>query len=296
MGKGIVYEIRRKCQVLAYNLTTPEFMSKRYYKIMLHKKLDLKNPKSFNEKLQWLKLNYWPKCNEAIECADKYLVREYLINKGYSQYVNELYGVWDNANDINWDELPEKFVLKCNHGCGFNLIVNAKSELDINKAKKQLNKWMKTDFAKYNAEPHYSKINRKIICEKHLGSEIKNYNFFCLNGNPEFVSVIEGLGAGTDEALTYYYANGKKAEFYNAHYPTSNEPLPETFSEMRRIASEIAASFPFVRVDFYEVEGKIMFSELTFTPGGALIEFTPQKYDIVLGERLNISKEMQLHK
>ena len=112
---------------------------------------------------------------------------------------------------------------------------------------KQLKEWMKTNFGLYNAEPHYSKITPKIICEKNLGSDIKNYNFFCLNGKPTFVSVIEGLGAGTDEALTYYYADGNKAEFYNSHYPTSKEPLPGNFYKMRDIAAEIASDFPFVK-------------------------------------------------
>jgi len=296
MGKGILYSIRRKCQVVAQTIFSYKTMSEFYYKIVLKKKLNLDNPKTFNEKLQWLKLYYWPENELAIKCADKYKVRDFLIDSGYADYVNELYYSYDNVEEINWDKLPEKFVLKCNHGCGYNIICNSRSESDINEYKKLLKMWMKEDFSKYNAEPHYSKIKPKIICEKHLGTDIKNYNIFCCNGKPEFFSVIEGLGAGVDEALTYYYADGRKAEFYNSHYPTSKEPLPATLPKMMELATEIAKNFPFVRVDFYEVDGSIIFSELTFTPGGALIQFTPDEYDAKLGEKLDISELVRNYK
>lgn len=294
MKKSLIYKIRRKGQIIAYSILGKEVMSKIYFKIVLKKKLDLKNPQSFNEKLQWLKLYRWPKDENAIKCADKYRVREYLQERGYSEYVNELYGVWKNAEDIDWDALPEQFVLKCNHGCGYNILCPDKSKLDIKKTKKQLNQWLKEDFSKFNAEPHYNKIEPRIICEKFLGGNIVNYNIFCCNGKPEFFSVIEGLGGGSDEALTYYYADERKAEFYSAAYPQSEKSLPACLGKMKEIAAEVAKAFPFVRVDFFEVEGKIYFSELTFTPGGALIPFTPREYDEKLGKLLDISNEMNV--
>ena len=296
MKKTLKYRVRRKCQVMAYNILTPEILSKIYFKIVLKKKLNLENPKSFNEKLQWLKLYYWPQNKDAIVCADKYGVRDYLIEKGYGEYVNDLYGVWSNADDIDWVNLPEQFVLKCNHGCGYNILCPDKSKLNIEETKKQLNKWLKEDFSKFNAEPHYAKIEPRIICEKFLGGNIVNYNIFCCNGKPIYFSVIEGLGAGTDEALTYYYADGRKAEFYSAAYPQSHKSLPDCLGKMKELAEEIAKEFPFVRVDFFEIGGKIVFSELTFTPGGALIPFTPREYDDRLGNLLDISKEMKMRR
>lgn len=288
MGKGIVYKVRRKMQVMAYNLTSPEFMSKVYTRIVLKKKLNLKTPTTFNDKLQYLKLNYWPECADAIVCADKYKVREYLIDMGLGEYVNEIYGVWDRAEDIDFDALPDKFVLKCNHGCGYNIIVGDKSKLDISQTRKTLNGWLDEKFEKFNAEPHYGKIQPKIICEKHLG-DVVNYNIFCCNGKPVFFSVIQGLGSGVDEALTYYWADGSKAQFQSMAYPNSNKPLPESLDTMKDLATKVAERFPFVRVDFFEVEGKIVFSELTFTPGGALIPFNPPEYDYKLGQHLDIS-------
>ena len=148
---------------------------------------------------------------------------------------------------------------------------------------------MDEDFAKYNAEPHYSKIKRKIICEKHLG-DVVNYNIFCCNGKPVFFSVIQGLGSGIDEALTYYWADGSKAPFQSLAYPNSDKPLPVSLEKMKELATKVAENFPFVRVDFFEAEGKIVFSELTFTPGGALIPFNPAKYDDELGKMLDISQ------
>ena len=293
MQKSVIYKIRRKCQVVAHNLFGNEAMSKIYFRIILKRKLNLKNPTTFNEKLQWLKLFYWPNNEKAIICADKYKVREYLIEKGYGEYVNELYGVWESADDIEWDSLPEQFVLKCNHGCGYNILCNDKSQLDTKKTEKQLDKWLKEDFSKFNAEPHYGRIKPYAICEKYLGGNIVNYNIFCCNGEPKFFSVIEGLSGGTDEALTYYYADGRKAEFYSAAYPQSEKPLPECLNKMKELATEISKEFPFVRVDFFEIDGKIIFSELTFTPGGALIPFAPPEFDAKLGGLLNISNEMK---
>lgn len=288
MGKGVVYNLRRKMQVMAYNISSPEFMSKVYTRIVLKRKLNLKAPVTFNDKLQYLKLNYWPDCDEAIVCADKYKIREYLTEMGLGEYVNECYGVWERAEDIDFDALPEKFVLKCNHGCGYNIIVGDKSRLDIEDTRDKLNGWLNERFEMFNAEPHYGKIPPRIICEKHLG-DVVNYNFFCCNGTPVFFSVIQGLGSGVDEALTYYWADGTKAEFQSKAYPQSDKPLPDSLKTMKELASKVAERFPFVRVDFFEVDGKIVFSELTFTPGGALIPFNPPRYDYVLGEKLDIS-------
>ena len=222
MSKGTFYNLRRKLQVLAYNLTSPEFVSKIYFRLLLKYPLNLKNPQTFNEKIQWLKLYEWPHNPLAIECADKYRVRHYLERKGMGQYLNELLGVWENANDIDFDTLPQQFVLKCNHGCGYNIICKDKSKLDISATRKQLNTWLKEDFGKFNAEPHYSKMKPRIICEEFLdgGETLIDYKFYCFHGKVEFMYIAYGFdGNGLQEQIAFFDANGNKAPYRRTDYP-----------------------------------------------------------------------------
>ena len=287
--RGLLYKLRRKGQVIAYEITSPEFVSNIYFKHELKYKLNLKEPKTFNEKIQWLKLYEWPKNELAIKCADKYRVREYIENKKMGQYLNDLIGVWDDAYDIDFDKLPDKFVLKCNHGCGYNIIVKDKSKMNAKNIQKKLAKWMKEDFGKYNAEPHYSKIKRKIICEKFLEGEVINYNIYVFNGNATFLSVAGGLGEGIEEHLTYYNIDGTLANFKNLAYPAKEEKLTRLLPEMIKIAEKFGEDFPMVRVDLYDIKGKIILSELTFTPGGGIIPFEPVQADLELGNKLKIN-------
>lgn len=284
-----LYRLRRHVQVLVCKLTSPEFVSKIYFRIILGYKLNLKNPRTFNEKLQWLKLRYWPKCEEAIKCTDKYAVREYMRSIGEERLLNDLLFVWDDPEEIEWEKLPNAFVIKCNHGCGYNILCPDKSKLDINAAKKKLKRWMKEDFSLFNAEPHYSKIKKKIICEKFLEGEVINYNIYCCNGVPVFLYVADGLGDGVDEHLTYYNMDGTRASFTNRFYRTRDNVLPENFFEMVATAKRIAKDFPMVRVDLFNVAGRIVFSELTFTPGGALNPFSPPEVDLELGDKLDLT-------
>lgn len=291
--RSIFYHIRRKGQVIALALTSPEFMSKLYFRHVLGYGLNLKNPKSFNEKLQWLKLYFWKDNPKAIQCADKYAVQEYMKLIGKEELLNDILFVWDDSNEINWNELPKQFVLKCNHGCGYNIICEDKSKLDEKKTKCLLHRWIKEDFSKFNAEPHYGKIPRKIICEKYLGKNIINYNIYCFNGNAVFFSVAGGLGDGIGEHLTYYNADGTLASFKNKSYPAVKEQLSPLLPDMIRTAEELAKEFPLVRVDLFDVDGKIVLSELTFTPGGGLIPFEPVGADFILGDKLDITSFME---
>ena len=287
--RSVFYHIRRKGQIVAHHLTTPEFMSKLYFRHVLGYGLNLKEPKTFNEKLQWLKLYHWAETPDAVRCADKYLVRKYIEEVGKGELLNELLFAWDSADEIIWDELPDQFVLKCNHGCGYNIICSDKRALDEKKTKKQLHKWMREDFAKFNEEPHYAKIPRKIICEKFLGGDIINYNIYCFNGKAVFFSVAGGLGDGVGEHLTYYNADGTMADFKNRSYPAVEGKLSALLPEMIKTAEFLSKDFPMVRVDLFDVEGKLILSEMTFTPGGALIPFDPVEADRALGEKLDIS-------
>ncbi len=284
-----IYKLRRKLQVLAIKITSPEFISKFYFKLLLGYKLNLINPKTFNEKLQWLKLNYLPNNENVIMCADKYKVREYIEKKGKKGILNDLIDSWDNVYEINWEKLPNQFVLKCNHGCGYNIICKNKAKLDEKKVKNQLNKWMKEDFGLYNAEPHYDKIPKKIICEKFLDGDIINYNIYCFNGKATFFSVAGGLGEGIGEYLTYYNIDGTVANFKNKNYPVKSQKLTNLLPQMIKMAEFFAKDFPMVRVDLFDVDGKIILSELTFSPGGALIPFDSYEADLNLGKKLKIN-------
>jgi len=294
--KSKLYALRRKGQVLALKMTSPEFVSRFYFKHELGYKLNLKAPKTFNEKLQWLKLYEWPNNPLAIQCADKFAVQSYMKSIGKEYLLNDILFAWDSADEIDWSKLPDQFVLKCNHGCNYNILCPDKSKLDEAATKKKLNKWMKEDFSLFNAEPHYGKIPRKIICEKFLGGDITNYNIYCFNGKVTFISVAGGLGDGIGEHLTYYNADGTKANFKNKLYPTSNNPLSDNLMQMEAIAEELSKPFPMVRVDLFDVNGKFILSELTFTPGGGLIPFDPISVDLELGNKLDITEQIKNRK
>ena len=233
--RGFLYKIRRWGQVKAYQLTSPEFMSRLYFRVLLGYKLNLKDPKTFNEKTQWLKLYEWPKNPVAIQCGDKYTVRKYIEGHGCGQYLVDLIGVWERVEDIEWDKLPEQFAMKCTHGCGYNIICDSKKELDIAGCEKKLRKWMKEDFGKFNAEPHYSKMKPRIICEKYLGGDIVDYKFYVFNGKVQFMYIAQGFGKGINERITFFDADGRVAPFQRTDYAIHRQArLPEGFAQMKR--------------------------------------------------------------
>lgn len=287
---SFIYKIRRKIQVIAHKLFSNEFMSKLYFKIVLKEKLDLKNPRTFNEKLQWLKLYYYPQNDLAVKCADKYRVREYIKDKGYENTLVPLLGAWDNVEDIDWDSLPNKFVLKCNHGCAYNIVCNDKTEFDRIKAKKQLNTWLKEDFGAFNIEPHYSNIKKhKITCEEFLGDNLVDYKFFCFNGIPKFIYVSSDLIHDRQAKIGFFNIEGSKINLKRDDYASIEKiELPSFYNEILEMASKLCKDFPFVRVDFFVTDNKYYFAELTFTPSACMMPFNPKEMDLEWGEMLNI--------
>lgn len=287
--RGIIYEIRRKGQILALKLMPQEFISKLYFRYILGYWLNLDNPQTFNEKLQWYKLYYCPSNQTIIKCGDKYDVREYIIKKGLGQYLNELLGIWDSVNDIDWENLPEQFAMKCTHGCGYNLICDSKLKFNIEIAKKKLNRWMNEDFGKFNVEPHYSKMRPKIICEKYLGADIVDYKFFCFEGEPQFMYIAQGFGKGVNERITFFDKNGEKAPFRRGDYNILEDAkLPSQYEKMMDMSRLLSKDFPFVRVDWFEIDGRIYFGELTFTPCGGMMKIFPPEYDKEWGKLFNL--------
>ncbi|MEI4780256.1 ATP-grasp fold amidoligase family protein [Streptococcus pasteurianus] len=288
---SVAYKLRRKGQTIAFTLLSHEALSKLYYRICLHKKLNLKNPKTFNEKLQWYKLYYCADNQLIVDCTDKYHVRDYLVNKGYQNLLTGLLGVWDNTEDIDWESLPNQFVMKCTHGCAYNIICTDKTTFDFAKATKQLNNWLREDFSRFNVELHYGKIKPKIICEEFLGEAITDYKFFCFNGNPEFFYVSTDLVNDRQAEMAFFDMDGSKIPLVREDYKDIGEVIfPDYLNDMIEVSKKLSSDFPFVRVDFFITNDSFKFAELTFTPGAGMIPINPIEYDIEWGKKFKLPK------
>lgn len=266
----------------------PTMASKIRYRYYMKKKLDLKQPQTLNEKMMYLKLTkYWNQRFVA-DCADKYTVRTYVEDRGCPELLIELYGAWDRVEDINWDSLPNKFAIKCNHGSGYNIVCRDKSVFDIEDAKIRLSKWMKESYGVERAEQGiYSKINRKIIAEKFIetsdGKPPKDYKFFCSYGEVKFLFVASDR-IDDQTKFDYYYPDWTWIPVKNQHPNVGPVEKPKMLDEMMRYASILSKDFPLVRVDLYNEGNQIIFGELTFTHFGCLNSFEPDEYDKVFGQ------------
>ena len=268
----------------------PEIIIKRRYKKAFGRDLNINNPKTFNEKIHYLNLY---KIHEyASKCADKYEVREYIKSKGYEDLLVELLGVYDSVDEIDFEKLPKKFALKATHGSGYNIVTKDKNNLDIDEAKQKLNKWMKENFAIKTLEFHYNDIKPRIICEKYIdgfdGKLPIDYKVFCFNGNPKFTECC----IGRDEELTmlFYDLDWNKIDCSTSR----NKDLididkPQNFNKMIEVAKDLSEPFDFVRVDFFESNGKLIIGELTFTPAGGKMKSMTEEADIEWGQMLNLN-------
>ncbi|GAA4882774.1 ATP-grasp fold amidoligase family protein [Flaviramulus aquimarinus] len=261
------------------------------YKKRFGREINLKNPKTYTEKLQWLKLFYR---NEKMPiCTDKYEVHEYLTKLGYKHLLNDIIGVYENANDIDFDALPNRFVAKTTHGCASNIICRDKSELDWDKWKEIMNSWLKLNLYAFGREWNYKDIPPRIIIEELIDhSPLIDYKFMCFNGEPKYLQInndFEGV-----HYVDFYDIEWNRVDFTYNKYTKSNHvlPRPEQFEEMKALAKELSAPFPYVRVDFYNPPNKIIFGELTYFPGSGLLPLVPVKnnYDEILGSKLNLPK------
>ena len=255
----------------------------------------IKNPQTFNEKIQYLKIYKYSNNPLVTKCADKFEVRNFIRDKGYGDLLVPLFGHWDSANDIDFDKLPDKFVLKCNHGSGYNILCNNKNKINRSEVIMTLDKWMKEDFSVKFAELQYRNIPHKIIAEQYLGEEIYDYKFFCFNGKPKYIYISQEIPETNGEVKCCFWdENGNLAEFERTdeHFYKKDEvpSIPTEFSEMKQIASDLSSGFPFVRVDLFLINDKIYFSELTFTPAAGMMPLRPTIWDRKLGDLLILQK------
>ena len=285
---NIIRTLRKKACTIS-----PVIANKVMYRILMKKKLNLDNPTTFNEKINWLKLYKYPEDELIVKCTDKFAVREFIKEKNMEHILNELYTEYNSELEIEWENLPDKFVLKCNHGCGYNIICSNKDKLDIEIESKKLRKWMNEDFGRVSGEPHYSKINRKIICEKYLGKDILDYKFFCFKGKPEFLYIsrtVDGSHHGME--ADFFDLDGNTMPFRRTDHKSFKEApkMMRNMAEAIEICKVLSSEFEFVRVDLFEVGDKIYFSELTFSPCSGMMPFEPKEFDSTIGQMIAIRK------
>lgn len=289
LKSGIKYNVRRQIQKIACHILGNKIMTKIYYRIIMHGKLHLNSPILFSEKICWYKLFYCPENKKIIDCADKYWVREYLEGKGLSKYLPDLIGVWNKAEEIDWKSLPNKFALKCSHGCGYIAICENKELADENEIKRKLNKWIKDDFGLYNAEPHYNLSDRKIICERFIESDTMlpiDYKVHCFDGEAKVMLICSDRESGKTK-LSFCDMNGVWLPYgYDEEHLIEIDAV--NLQEMKRLSEMIAADFPFVRVDFYIERGKLKIGELTFDPAGGLFDYLNNHGDQEMGKMWNM--------
>ncbi len=271
----------------------PVFYSKVLYFLRFKLRINLKDPSNFNEKLMWLKLNCYNNNPDVWKCSDKYLVRDYALKKGINEEnLPKLLGVYQDANDIPYEKLPQKFALKCSHGCGFNIICTNKEELNIEKSNKQLNIWLKTKFGYSSAENHYTHIKPCIIIEEYIDSNEGlpyDYKLYCFYGVPKVVLVC----SNREEELKLNFFNLDWEELPYGKKNLRNSQVikkPVKLNEMVKLAKKISKDFPFVRVDFYQYKDKAILGEMTFTPAQCMAPYYSEFGQEQLSKLLNIKK------
>ena len=259
------------------------------YKEKMNKKLNLSNPKDLNEKIHYL-LIYRYKEKET-KCTDKYLVREYIVKKGLGELLPKLYGAYNSFQEIDFNSLPSKFVLKTNHSCGDVYICLDKKNFDIESARKVLSKKLKENYAKKKLEYHYSKIKPKIICEEYIddgsGKMPKDYKFFCFNGKVYSILVCSNRSIKVEQ--NWYDIEWNELDYVTEKYKNNiKHEKPKNLDKMVKVAEELSSDFKFVRVDLYNANGKIFFGELTFSPAAGFIRFVKPEILEKYGSLINL--------
>lgn len=270
-----------------------EFL-KRMYSIRMNRELNLDNPQTYTEKLQWLKLyDHRP---EYTNMVDKYAVKEYVAEKIGSEYVIPLLGSWDRVEDIDFDALPEKFVLKTSHDSGGIVVCKDKKQLDIAAAKKKLRYFLKRNYYDHNREWPYKNVPHRIIAEAYMEdsatAELRDYKFFTFGGVPKVLYIAQGRGRGEPTVADFFDMEFNHLPFTIDHDMAPVPPeKPKCFEEMKRLAVRLSEGTPQLRVDFYEVDGKVYFGEMTFFHCTGMEAFHPDEWDRIFGEWVILPRE-----
>ena len=280
---------------------TPRLWSDRYYlkvqfRAHMGYKLNLDNPKTFSEKLQWLKLfNRRP---EYTMMVDKVKAKEYVASVLGDEYVIPTLGVWDDPEKIDFDALPERFVLKCNHNSGLGMyICKDKSKMDVDKVKTELRKGLKQDYYLTNREWPYKDVPRRILAEQYIDpapnvQDLPDYKWYCFGGEPKFCQVIQDRN--TCETIDFYDTEWNHQEFIGLAPDVSNakklQDKPANLATHLRIARELSKGIPFSRIDLYETGERTYFGEVTFYPATGLGKFRPDQYNEMIGQMVKLPR------
>ena len=286
------YRLEVLCKYKILKLNDEEFL-KRKYKLIFHKELNLEKPSTYNEKLQWLKLNY--RNDLLTKLVDKYNVRAYVKDFSNVKLIPLIAGPYHSFDEINFEDLPNSFVLKCTHDSGGLVICKDKSKLDLEEARVKLEKSLNTNYYETNREWAYKNVPPAIIVEKLMvdesGSELKDYKFFCFDGKPRVMFVAKDRA--TDTKFDFYDMDYNHLDIKNGHENSEIiTPKPDKFEEMKESASKLSKDFPHVRVDLYNINGEIYFGEMTFYHWSGFVPFDPEKWDTIFGNWLKLPKKL----
>ena len=256
------------------------------YRAYTGNKLNLSSPETFNEKIQWLKLYYHDPI--LVQCVDKYLVRDFVEKRIGSQYLIPLLGVWNESSEIDFDALPNSFVLKCNHDSSNVHICKDKYQFDTKRACKLLDKALKKNYFYSGREWAYKNVVPRIIAEQYMqdgrNNDLPDYKFFCFDGEPSFLYI--ATNRNVDMRMDFYDAEGNHLDLVS-NKPNADDPIemPECFEEMKEIARRLSSGFPQVRIDLYEINGKVYFGEMTFYNWCGYALFDPPEWDLIFGKK-----------
>lgn len=285
------------CLIKTAAIWPDEIFLKIVFYLRMGYKLNLNNPRSYSEKLQWLKLhNRHP---EYTQMVDKVAAKEYVASIIGNEYIIPTIAVYDSVEDIIWEDLPAQFVLKCSHDSGGIVICKDKEKLDIEKAKKKLARGLKQSYYHVNREYPYKDVPRKIICEEYRedesGYELKDYKWFCFDGKPQALFIASDRGSQTEETkFDFFDMDFNHLPFRNGHPNSSHEiKKPIGFEKMKELAAKLSQGIPQVRIDFYDINGHIYFGEITFFHWSGMMPFEPKEWDYTFGEWINLPKELK---
>lgn len=265
------------------------------FRLVMREKLDLKNPKTFNQKLQWLKL--YNRKPEYTTMVDKYAVKEYVASIIGEEYIIPTLGIWNSVDEIDWNALPDQFVLKTTHGGGGGGVVICKNKatFDKDRAKEILNESFRGDIYKIFREWPYKNVPKRIIAEKFMtnnGKDLEDYKIHCFNGEPKFILVCSNRYGGGAMIDDFYTPEWELMDVRRPGHPNSDIPLekPELLEQMLHMAHTLSKNIPFLRTDFYIINNKVYFGELTFFPASGMSKFEPKEWDGKFGNWIRLNK------
>lgn len=291
--KGFIYDIARLL-FKSRPYLNDETQIKLIYKQRFNAKLDLKNPKNFNEKNNWRKL--YERNDQYTQMVDKYAIKDIIKQRCGEEHAFKLLGVWDKASDIDISNLPDKFVLKVNHAGGIQ-VCKDKNTFDLSKAKKNLARALKEDYFSFNREWPYKNVKRKIIAEEYMGANLIDYKNYCFNGKLMYTFVWKNISKqdGTKPKAYFcgaYDKNWDKTDLKLGYPSLDNEIInkPECYDELVDIAEKMSKDIPFVRVDTYIINNRVYVGEMTFFPWGGYQKFVDDFWNNKLGDLLQLKK------